>query len=50
MRKHGLPNFPDPIFSHGNNGQRGFDPNSSQFQAAQKACASFNALSATEHP
>jgi hypothetical protein len=42
MRKHGLPNFPDPTFSHGNIGQRGFDPNSPQFQSGQKACASLN--------
>ncbi|HEY5057540.1 MAG TPA: hypothetical protein VII51_00855 [Gaiellaceae bacterium] len=45
MREHGVPNFPDPTFSHGNIGQRGFDPNSPQFQAAQKACASFNDFS-----
>jgi hypothetical protein len=45
MRKHGLPNFPDPTFSHGNIGQKGFDPNSPQFQSAQKVCTSFNAFS-----
>jgi hypothetical protein len=28
VRKHGLPDFPDPTFSHGNIGQGGFDPNS----------------------
>jgi hypothetical protein len=45
MRRHGLTNFPDPIFSHGDIGQRGFDPNSPQFQSAQKACALFNVFS-----
>jgi hypothetical protein len=45
VRKHGLPNFPDPIFRHGNIGQRGVDPKSPQFQSAQRACASFNAFS-----
>ncbi len=48
MRTHGVPNFPDPNFSGG--GARvtlklggkasGVDPNSPQFQAAQKACQS----------
>jgi hypothetical protein len=41
MRSHGLPDFPDPVFSNGGiqlkiNG----DPNSAQFKAANKACAS----------
>jgi hypothetical protein len=51
MRTHGVPNFPDPEFSHGGGGvgiriggkQGGparIDPNSPQFQAAQKACQS----------
>jgi len=40
MRAHGVPRFPDPT----SNGIRispssGIDPNSPQFQAAQKACA-----------
>jgi hypothetical protein len=51
MRTHGVPNFPDPEFSHSGGGvgirigskQGGpgrIDPNSPQFQAAQKACQS----------
>lgn len=51
MRSHGVPDFPDPEFSHGGGavriqlggkkgGPSGIDPNSSQFQAAQKACQS----------
>jgi hypothetical protein len=40
MRSHGMPSFPDPTFVNGNIGQRGIDPNSPQFQIAQKACAS----------
>jgi hypothetical protein len=47
MRSHGVPNFPDPEFhSGGGVGIRiggkgsGIDPNSPQFQAAQKACRS----------
>ena len=51
MRTHGVPNFPDPEFSHGGGavglrigskkgGPGGIDPNSPQFQAAQKACQS----------
>jgi hypothetical protein len=43
MRKHGITNFPDPIFS--NNGVRlqlaqssGINPSSPAFQSAQKAC------------
>ena len=45
MRSHGVPNFPDPKVS-GNSLQlggpsaTGFNPNSPQFQAAQKACQS----------
>ena len=44
MRKHGLPDFPDPIFSNGRSELRitsragDLDPQSSRFQAAQKAC------------
>lgn len=40
MRKHGVPNFPDPD-SKGRltlNGNMGFDPRSPQFRAAQRAC------------
>jgi hypothetical protein len=47
MRSHGVPNFPDPTFSGGGirmtlkaGGANGVDPNSPQFQAAQKACQS----------
>jgi len=51
MRTHGVPNFPDPEFSHSGggvgiriggekSGPSGIDPNSPQFQAAQKACQS----------
>jgi hypothetical protein len=45
MRRHGLPNFPDPTFNDGQAGlifrrSSGIDPNSPAFQAAQKACAS----------
>ncbi len=51
MRTHGVPNFPDPEFSHSGGGvgiriggkgggPGGIDPNSPQFQAAQKACQS----------
>jgi hypothetical protein len=51
MRQHGVPNFPDPKFSGG--GTRvtlklgkssGIEPNSPQFQAAQKACQSDSPL------
>jgi hypothetical protein len=47
MRKHGVPNFPDPdshghlklTFGQGKNGQKtGVDPNSPQFRKAQQAC------------
>jgi hypothetical protein len=44
MRKHGLPNFPDPQFPSGGGvavkitAGSGIDPGSAQFQAAQKAC------------
>jgi len=43
MRSHGLPNFPDPTFSGCGvslkiNSSSGIEPNSPQFQAAQKAC------------
>lgn len=47
MRSHGLTNFPDPTFgADGRVGLRispasGVDPSSPAFQAAQKACASF---------
>jgi hypothetical protein len=48
MRSHGVPNFPDPEFSHSGRGigiriggkKGGIDPNSPQFKAAQKACRS----------
>jgi hypothetical protein len=49
MRSHGVPNFPDPEFSHSGGGVgiriggkkgAGIEPNSPQFQAAQKACQS----------
>lgn len=49
MRTHGVPSFPDPEFSHGGGAVRlqigkggpgGIDPNSPQFQVAQKACQS----------
>jgi hypothetical protein len=38
MRAHGVPNFPDPG-PHGLNIGPNIDPHSTQFQAAQKACA-----------
>jgi hypothetical protein len=43
MRTHGVPKFPDPNFSGGRislsiNSRDGIDPQSPQFQAAQKAC------------
>ena len=44
LRKHGLPNMPDPVVSGGGimlHGPPGAGPNSPQFQAAQKACQSF---------
>jgi hypothetical protein len=37
MRKHGVPNFPDPD-SHGRLGITGINPHSPQFQSAQRAC------------
>ena len=46
MRKNGVPNFPDPQFGTGGrvsikiSGGAGLDPQSPQFQAAQKACQS----------
>jgi hypothetical protein len=44
MRSHGLPNFPDPTESSGGISMRiggpGLDPNSPQFQTAQKECRS----------
>jgi hypothetical protein len=42
MRTHGVPNMPDPKALNGGIaiGGRGVDPNSPQFQAAQKACRS----------
>jgi hypothetical protein len=50
MRSHGVPNFPDPTFQTGPNGgvglgirigqNSGINPNSPQFQAAQKDCGS----------
>jgi hypothetical protein len=51
MRSHGVPNFPDPTFSgHGASIRikggpgSGLDPNSPQFEAAQKACQSVSPL------
>jgi hypothetical protein len=45
MRKHGVPDFPDPNFSGGHvtlsiqaNGNSDLNPNSPTFQAAQQAC------------
>lgn len=45
MRKHGVPDFPDPTFSNGGigihlnaNGSSDLNPNSPTFQAAQRAC------------
>ncbi len=46
MRKHGLPDFPDPQFLSGGrvalkiSAGSGIDPQSEQFQAAQQACQS----------
>jgi hypothetical protein len=44
MQSHGIKNFPDPTTSGGGVGfllkGRGVDPNSSQFQVAQKTCQS----------
>jgi hypothetical protein len=49
MRTHGVPNFPDPEFSHSGGGVgiriggkkgAGIEPNSPQFKAAQKTCQS----------
>ena len=48
MRKHGLPDFPDPVFSGGGvrisikvGSSSDLNPNSSVFQAAQRACQGF---------
>jgi len=43
MRSHGVPKFPDPNFSGGRislriDSKNGIDPQSPQFQSAQKAC------------
>jgi hypothetical protein len=45
MRTHGVPGFPDPTVKPGLFGfsLRGVEPNSAQFQAAQKACAAIGA-------
>jgi hypothetical protein len=45
MRAHGVPKFPDPQFGQGKiairiDSSSGIDPQSPQFQAAKKACAS----------
>ncbi len=45
MRSHGVPKFPDPVFSQGAtkltlDSKSGIDPRSPIFQAAQKACQS----------
>jgi hypothetical protein len=44
MRAHGVPNFPDPIVKPNQFGFNisGVDPNSPQFQSAQKACRSLS--------
>src|SRR5262245_44565648 len=39
MRSHGVPNFPDPTSGGGLVINSGINPNSPQFQAAQRACA-----------
>jgi hypothetical protein len=45
MREHGIENFPDPIVGEGGrltqrlDSRSGIDPESSEFQAAEKACA-----------
>ena len=45
MRSHGVPNFPDPVFSNGGiQFKIDADPNSAQFQAAQKACQSLQPI------
>jgi len=45
MRSHGVPSFPDPIFSGGGiQFKVDSDPNSAQFQAAQKACQSLQPI------
>ena len=53
MRHHGVPNFPTPEFPAGGHsvrlkvragGSTGIEPNSPQFQAAQKACQSASPL------
>lgn len=45
MRSHGVPTFPDPQFSQGSVGIKidkdSVNPNSPQFQAAQKACEKY---------
>jgi hypothetical protein len=41
LRSHGVPNFPDPVFSGGGIQQRlprGVNPGSAQFKAAEQAC------------
>jgi hypothetical protein len=44
MRSHGYPNYPDPTFGSGGmvsqslSAKSGMDPNSPQFQKAQKTC------------
>jgi hypothetical protein len=63
MRTHGVPSFPDPEFLHSGGGggvqirlggkkggPSGIDPNSPQFQAAQKACQSFGPKGAPGGP
>jgi hypothetical protein len=43
MRAHGITNFPDPVTDDGgiSISLHGLDPNSPQFQAAQKACQQY---------
>jgi hypothetical protein len=47
MRKHGIPDFPDPKVSGGGVQMQippGVDPNSPRFASAQRACANLNPL------
>jgi hypothetical protein len=44
MRRHGVPNFPDPVTSNGGIGYNlaGINTHSPQYQSAQQACQSLN--------
>ncbi len=47
LRSHGVPSFPDPTFSGGMFALHlpaGTDPNSPQFQSAQRACQSLSPI------